>query len=164
MKDLLLFFLFLSSSSSYLELGFARGYITRKKIKEIWRLTDEQFQREEAHRKEKEKEIQETNKILLKSKLKKNLGDDDGNGGDQKEQQSKRSKDEEDVSWISFKTHSVSSSYLEIFLNFHKNSMIPKDINHRNLQVFPSHQLMFLSCSHPMPLYLSTSSCHHMSS
>lgn len=107
--------------------GFARGYIVRKKIKEIWRLADEQFEREEIKRIEKEKEIEEMNRIMLKSKLKK-TGEDD-------EKNKIKLFTDEDATWVSIKESCFNSTNVEIFVMFQKGSTLPKDTNRRNLQV-----------------------------
>jgi hypothetical protein len=111
--------------------GVGRGYIARKKIKEIWRLADEQFEREEVKRLEREKEAEEMNKILSKSKLRGKASGADGEEEDKKEKLFK----DEDASWVEISTHGLNSSQLEIFLRFQKECMLPKDENRRSLQV-----------------------------
>ena len=113
--------------------GVGRGYITRKKIKEIWRLADEQFEREEVKRLEREKEIEEMNRILSRSKIRGTGGE----GGEEGEGQGKKEKlfKDEDASWVEVSPHALNSSQLEIFIKFQKECMLPKDENRRSLQV-----------------------------
>jgi hypothetical protein len=106
--------------------GFCRGYITRKKIKEIWRLANEQFNREETRRIEREKEIEEMNRILAKSNLKKT-------GEDEVEKQ--KTFTDEDAHWVNVKVQCFNSCSVEMYLSFIKESNIPKDENKRSLQI-----------------------------
>jgi hypothetical protein len=111
--------------------GVGRGYIARKKIKEIWRLADEQFAREEERRLEREKEEEEMNKILSKARgqLKRK--------GEEEEGEAKKEKlfKDEDAAWVGMATHALNSSQLEVFLTFQKDCVLPKDENRRSLQV-----------------------------
>jgi hypothetical protein len=115
-----------SNNFTFTSIGLARGHSVRRKVAMIWKLANEQFDREEEKRKERQAEIDQLNRITAKANLKR---------VDIDESSAEKLALDLDVEWASVHLKQVNSFSAHLRVSLAAGCQIPKDEFKRGLQV-----------------------------